>query len=505
MKTRNCFQILICLLLLGLALPAFAQGNAPNRVDVLIGFHGPTILPEDVAIVQAVGGQVRHVYSIVPAMAASVPEPALRGLAQDRRVRVIEPDGQFHIISHNEFSDSAELNNTWGVKHIGSGLVHATGNVGGRIKVAVIDSGIDYNHPEFQGVHQGGYNFVANNDNPFDDNGHGTHVAGTVAAARNNLGVVGVAPGVKLYALKVLGANGSGSFSSVIAALDWCVREGIHISNNSYGSGSNPGTIVQNAFDNSAAAGVLHIAAAGNAGTPGGKGNNVGYPARYPSVIAVAATTQSDTRASFSSTGPDVELAAPGVSILSAIPDGGYASWNGTSMASPHVAGVAALVMSASTEMTAANVRQILQTTARNIGNPNYFGHGLIQAVAAVEAINSQSSGEETSGGEPSDEKSSGETSLTVASITYGSSGGPKGDRHLNVTVQLNPAVAGAVVSIVLNRNDSFYGSGSGTTGTAGFVTFEAKNAPSGTYTTTVTSVSAEGYIWDGSFPPNSN
>jgi subtilisin family serine protease len=386
MKTRTFLKLMASVTaLLVLALPAVAQGQPPNRVDVLVGFVSPPT-PEDVAIVQAIGGQVRYVYSIVPAMAASVPEPALRGLAQDRRVRVIEPDGLFHATNDGDFQ--GELDRTWGVKRIQSGVVHQAGLLGGKVRVAVLDTGIDASHPEFAGIYKGGYNFVAGNHQPVDGHGHGTHVAGTVAAARDGVGVVGVAPGIDLYALKVLGDDGSGSFSDVIAALQWCIQNNIHISNNSYGSGGDPGTLVKAAFDNSYTAGVLHVAAAGNSGGSGPPwARAVNYPARWDSLIAVAATTQDDKRASFSSYGPEVELAAPGVSIPSTIPGGGYASYSGTSMASPHVAGVAALIRAADGSLLNTEVRAILHDTAQNLGlDANHQGHGLVRADLAVAA-----------------------------------------------------------------------------------------------------------------------
>lgn len=178
-----------------------------------------------------------------------------------------------------------------------------------------------------------GWDFVNNDADPFDDNGHGTHVAGTIAAADNGSGVVGVAPEATLYALKVLDQSGSGVFSNVIAAVQLAVDLGIQVTNNSYGSTQDPGSLVQAAFDNAAAAGMLHVAAAGNSGNCLGTGDSVLFPARYGSVIAVAATDQADVSPCFSSTGPTVELAAPGVSINSTAPGGGYQVLSGTSMA----------------------------------------------------------------------------------------------------------------------------------------------------------------------------
>jgi subtilisin len=156
-----------------------------------------------------------------------------------------------------------------------------------------------------------------------DDHGHGTHVAGSVAALDNSSGVVGVAPQVALYAVKVLAADGSGSVSAIAAGIDWAVQNGIPIINMSLGSSTSSQTL-KNACDNAYAAGHLVVSSAGNEGEGT---NTVGYPAQYESVIAVAASNINDQRASFSSTGPAVELIAPGEDILSTIPWTEEAIW----------------------------------------------------------------------------------------------------------------------------------------------------------------------------------
>jgi subtilisin/minor extracellular protease Epr len=188
--------------------------------------------------------------------------------------------------------------------------------------VAILDTGIDYEHSDLNDNYIGGYDFANNDLEPMDDNGHGTHCAGIVAAEDNEGGVVGVAPEADLYAVKVLDSVGNGYMMDVI----------------SMSFGSNLGsTSLETACDNAYSSGVLVVAAAGNDGNPSGEGDNVDYPARCDSVIAVAATDSNDNRAIWSSTGPDVELAAPGVSIYSTYLGGGYATMSGTSMACPHV------------------------------------------------------------------------------------------------------------------------------------------------------------------------
>jgi subtilisin len=360
--------------------PAIAQApeRIPERIDVLIGFDRAPGAAER-AVVSGLGGRVKYSYRIVNAVAANIPAAAVSALLRNPRVVTVEADIEAHAID-------AELDAAWGVKHIGAGAVHGAANKGAGVKIAVIDTGIDYTHSDLDGNYAGGYDFANDDNDPMDDHFHGTHVAGTIAAEDNDSGVVGVAPEADIYALKVLDENGSGFFSDIIAAVDWTVANGIEVTNNSYGSSRDPGSIVAAAFANSAAAGVLHIASAGNSGKPSGKGNNVGYPARYASVVAVAATNSNDTRASFSSTGPDVEVAAPGVGVVSTFLGGGYASFNGTSMASPHVAGTAALVIAAGYSGAAA-VRTRLQQTADDlgeVGRDNFYGYGLVDADGAA-------------------------------------------------------------------------------------------------------------------------
>lgn len=293
---------------------------------------------------------------------------------------VIEPDVEVYALD-------AELDQAWGVKHIGAGTVHDSGNEGYGIKVAVLDTGVDYTHPDLDANYKGGWDYVNNDNDPMDDNGHGTHVAGTIAAENDGSGVVGVAPEASLYALKVLDETGSGYFSEVVAALEWCVENGIQITNNSYGSSQDPGELVQQAFDNAYAAGVLNVASAGNSGNPPGRGNDISYPARWDSVVAVAATDQDDSRARWSSTGPGLELSAPGVDINSTLPGGGYGEKSGTSMASPHVAGTAALVWAADSSLTDEQVRVRLRDTADDLGALGWdskYGYGLVDADEAA-------------------------------------------------------------------------------------------------------------------------
>jgi len=380
MRTKISMTVLAGLLVISsvsAALATPAENNAPglDRVPVLIGFR-QTPGPSEQALVRSHGGTIKYSYHLVRGIAASIPKPAIEGLANNPNVTEVEPDLTVFVIG--------ELDNCWGVKHIGAGIVHGTGNRGTGVKVAIIDSGIDYNHSDLNGNYAGGYDFANDDADPMDDNGHGTHVAGTVAAENDGFGAVGVAPEAKIYALKVMKASGSGSYSDVIAALQWAVDNEIQVTNNSYGSSAYPGTLVKTAFKNAELAGIVNICAAGNNGNSAGTGENMAYPARFDSCIAVAATLSNDTKASFSSTGAEMLLAAPGSSIYSTARGGGYTYMSGTSMACPHVAGAAALVIAAGIS----DVRTRLINTADDLGEPGWdpvFGFGLVNAVAAVE------------------------------------------------------------------------------------------------------------------------
>jgi subtilisin family serine protease len=266
----------------------------------------------------------------------------------------------------------------WGVNRIGADEAWPT-STGNAVKVAVLDTGIDVNHPDLQV--KGGINCIVSGASYTDDHGHGTHCAGIIAAKDNEIGVVGVAPNAWLYAVKVLNSKGSGYTSDIIEGIDWSVANGMDVISMSLGS-SYYSLSFDNACKNAYNNGIVIVAAAGNDGK-----DTISYPAAYASVIAVTATDSSDNIAYFSNYGDDAELAAPGVSIYSTYKNGGYAYMSGTSMATPHVAGVAALIIEDNPTMTAQQVRAKLQASAEDLGTSgrdNYFGYGLVDADQAV-------------------------------------------------------------------------------------------------------------------------
>ena len=351
-------------------------------------------------------------------------------------VRYVEPD---FVITTSATPNDPSYSRLWGLNNSGQtgGVADADMDVaeawdvtsGSRsVVVGVIDTGIDYNHPDLasniwrnpgeiagDGIDNDrngyvddvrGWDFANNDADPFDDEGHGTHVAGTIGAVGNNgVGIVGVSWNVSLMALKFLGADGSGSTSGAVAAINYATRMrqsfGVNVvaTNNSWGGGGFSSAL-RDAIAAGGSAGVLCVAAAGNESA-----NNdatPSYPANYAgdAVISVAATDSSNRLATFSNYGvTTVDVAAPGVGIYSTVPGNGYASYSGTSMATPHVTGTVALLAAANPQATAAQIRTAILSTA--VPLPALAGKvatgGLVNAAAALAAVGGGGGG----GGEP--------------------------------------------------------------------------------------------------------
>lgn len=275
----------------------------------------------------------------------------------------------------------------WGINRIDAEQAWTTTNAD-TVKVGIIDTGIDLSHPDLKNNIKGGYNALRPGRSANDDNGHGTHVAGIIGALNDTIGVVGVGPQIDLYAVKVLNRNGSGYLSDIIEGMDWSINNGIQVINMSLGTNSDVQSF-HDAVTRANQAGIVQIAAAGN------DGGAVDYPGAYPEVIAVSATDSNDNIASWSSRGPEVDFTAPGVNIYSTYKGQTYKTLSGTSMASPHVAGTAALVLSVPSvcdldlngTCSPAEVEQRLAATAQDLGVIGYdplYGNGLINALNAV-------------------------------------------------------------------------------------------------------------------------
>ncbi|NJE43371.1 S8 family serine peptidase [Thermococcus sp. GR6] len=360
------------------------QGMNWNQdISTVIMFNSPADRDRAVQILKIMGAEIKYSYKIIPAVAVKIKvkdlllvagmiDSGFFGNSKLSGVRFIQEDYKVQAADSTSVAQ-IQADAVWNLGYDGTGIV-----------VAVIDTGIDANHPDLQGKVIAWYDAVNGKTTPYDDNGHGTHVAGIVAGtgAASNGQYIGVAPGAKLVGVKVLAADGSGSISDIIAGVDWVVQNkdayGIKVINLSLGSSqSSDGTdslsqAVNAAWD----AGLVVCVAAGNSGP---NTYTVGSPAAASKVITVGAVDSTDTIASFSSRGPTAdgrlkpEVVAPGVDIIAPRAAGTsmgtpidtyYTKASGTSMATPHVAGVAALLLQAHPDWTNSKIKTALIETA---------------------------------------------------------------------------------------------------------------------------------------------
>lgn len=372
-------KLLVLALVLLLTVPFFALTNAtgtPAPYRAIVVFDGSVNEPARNELLAKFGAVKIKDLTLIDGKAVILPNKAAAAkLAQAKGVKYVDED---KVVTVNGPVQPAQVL-PWGVDRIDAELVWPT-TTADPVKVAVLDTGISLKHPDLAANIKGGINTINPKKSANDDNGHGSHVAGTIAAANNSIGVVGVGPSIDLYAVKVLNAAGSGYFSDVIEGLQWAVANGMQVANMSFGASSGTQSL-HDAIIAAYSAGITLVAAAGNSGNS----NPVGYPAAYPEVIAVTATNSSDQVASFSSTGPEVDLTAPGVSIFSTYKRDTYTTLSGTSMAAPHVTGAAALVISAKGLTDPAAIKARLESTADNLGYPaTYQGAGLVDADEAA-------------------------------------------------------------------------------------------------------------------------
>ncbi|PSQ45805.1 peptidase S8 [Halobacteriales archaeon SW_6_65_15] len=312
---------------------------------------------------------------------------AVSGLQNNPNVRYVEEDGQMQALAQTL---------PWGIDRVDAEVAHANGDTGAGADIAIIDTGIDSDHPDLQANLGKGRAFVNCNtrggcrfgakpaDNTChynwdDDNDHGTHCAGIADAVNNSEGVVGVSTEATLHAVKVLDKCGSGSWSDVAAGIEYVGDQGWDVGSMSLGGDASQ--TIKDAVSYAHSQGVTLVGAAGNDGPCT---DCVGYPAAYSEVIAVSSTNDSDGLSDFSSTGPEVEIAAPGTDIYSTVANnGGYDTFSGTSMACPHVAGAAGQLRA--NGYSQSDTRSRLKDTAENIGlASNESGAGLLDAAAAL-------------------------------------------------------------------------------------------------------------------------
>ncbi|MBI4243860.1 MAG: S8 family peptidase [Planctomycetes bacterium] len=382
------FSNVICLvifLLSGLVVTA-------QDVNVIVGFNGPA----DDTVVTLRGGKVKH--HLQNAVSATVHSSRLDEIANHQNVAFVIEDQPMSIVmmppggNGNGGGGSTQPSQAleWGVNKIDAEFVWPNGNTSNEIRVAVIDTGIDSNHPDFK---KGGISSVIlgpNFNNPSrssaDDNGHGTHVSGIIGARGDNngdgafnssdIGVIGVAPDSVLVAVKVLNKSGSGWFSDIISGINWAsnpAQGNCKVLNLSLGGSlTDPNAIalITSSVDNAVANGSVVVASAGNSNS-----SAPSYPAAVSSAISVSATDINNNKASFSNYGSTVDIAAPGVNIRSTYKGGSYKVLSGTSMSAPHVSGTAALVWSSGQSSTVSGVRALLMNTADPIPASSLIGN----------------------------------------------------------------------------------------------------------------------------------
>ncbi|MGG0839586.1 S8 family serine peptidase [Bacillus paralicheniformis] len=324
---------------------------------------------------------VEHVYRHIPAAAVTADDKTMRELEQDPDVLYVEDnlpvaaaDSTVLKAVSSSTAQTASAFSQWNIKPIQAELAWHKGLTGKQVKIAVIDSGIS---PHEELSIAGGASMVGYTASYRDDNGHGTHVAGIIGAKHNGRGIDGIAPGAQLYAVKALDRNGSGDLKGILQGIDWSIQHGIDIINMSLVV-SGDSQVLHDAVDRAYKRGMILVGASGNAGNE----KSVYYPAAYSSVIAVSATNEKNQIASFSNTGSAVEFAAPGTSIISTSSDRGYAIGSGTSQATPHVAGMFALLKQLYPTASNAELRKKMQIYTSDLGAPgrdHLFGYGLIR------------------------------------------------------------------------------------------------------------------------------
>lgn len=410
MKRRSYFVSLLALVLIA-GSANFAFGGNELRVKNSRG-HYATSFVQDEILVQFTNSD--HAVRVrVPRAGTEAVMEALERFNERSDVLYAEPNYIAHALyvpndTYYDFQWHFD-NDTYG----GIGMEEAWDvTKGAGAVIAVVDTGVAYetyteNHrnrfyqaPDLAGTSfVAGYDFVNNDSHPNDDEGHGTHVAGTIAQSTGNgLGVAGIAPDASIMPVKVLNAQGSGSYADIADGIVWATDHGADVINLSLGGPSGSNTLrnaLQYAYDH----GVTVVAAAGNDGH-----NGVSYPAAYDEyVIAVGATRFDETRATYSNYGSSLDIMAPGgdtsvdqngdgyvdgvlqQTFGNRTDDFGYYFYQGTSMASPHVAGVAALVIANGTATTPDDVRSALEDTADTVGDATHYGHGLVNAYAALQ------------------------------------------------------------------------------------------------------------------------
>ncbi|KMM39392.1 S8 family peptidase [Guptibacillus hwajinpoensis] len=358
--------------------PSYANEQQLAPQELIVHFNDSTKSTYAKELVSKHGGKVIETTDefMVVKVNGSVTE-AIKVLEENSSVEYAEPNSMFHAnhVPNDPFyktkqyaPQKVKAEQAWDVTQSNS-----------SIKIAVIDTGVDYNHPDLAGKVVKGYDFADNDNDPMDEHYHGTHVSGIAAANTNNgIGIAGLSPNASILAVRVLDESGSGSLDDVAQGIRYAADQGAQVINLSLGGILGSQTL-KDAVNYAWNKGSVVVAAAGNESSP-----KPSYPAYYSNAIAVAATDQNDTIAYYSNYGTWVDIAAPGSSVYSTMPGNSYDNLSGTSMASPVVAGVAGLL--AAQGRSASEIRTALEETADYItGTGALFQNGRVNAANAVQ------------------------------------------------------------------------------------------------------------------------
>lgn len=396
--------------LMPMAVPQ-AQTAAASRAQgtrIVVHYKTPVAPPSGMAQIQAVEAQPLSAmgFDVIDVPPGTDPQETLRRLSQDPNVDSAEPTLRMSrprrpqrteapVLIQGFFSRGRDplRNQQWALDKVEADAAWKITRGAKNVVLAVVDSGVDPNHPDLRDKLVQGWSAIGGSHNIKDEDGHGTHCAGIATAIEGNgMGVVGMAPNVKLMPVRVLDAKGEGEDKDIAAGVVWACNHGASVISLSVGSYS-ASRVLKDAIAYAQKKNVVVVAAMGNDGN--GKPN---FPAQFKGVMAVGATDEDDGLAEFSNYGNWISVTAPGVDILSTMPtypvtstqEGAsisYSREDGTSMATPYVAGLAALVRSRWPELSAAQVRQTIEMTATDLGPKGFdtkFGHGRINARRAL-------------------------------------------------------------------------------------------------------------------------
>jgi subtilisin len=346
--------------------------NSSQQQSYIVGFYNQ---PDESLIKQLQGSINSRLHSIQALSVSLTPESAYQ-LANHPSIKFIEQDKP--VVMEDQQIDQRIYQLNYPTPQELENENYYTGN---GIKVGILDTGIDTSHEDL--TVKGGISFVPDVTSYNDDNGHGTHVAGIIAAKNNNIGVQGLAPNVQLFSIKVLDDQGFGQYSQIIDGIEWAAQQGLDIINLSL-TGKESSYALKLAVDEAYKQGLYIVAASGNhSDSKFSEDQTVYYPAKYESVIAVGAVNQYNKHPKFSGAGPELELVAPGVDIYSTYMSNSYETHTGTSMATPYVTAIYALYKEAFPLITTAELREKIQQRAQDLGAPGRdvnYGYGLIQA-----------------------------------------------------------------------------------------------------------------------------